>query len=128
MAQHLNRLNNNDAKLWDAAFKRFCETGVWDMNEEELGIDGQPINPEMTIPTMASQFGKAMNKAAEGIMAGPDRFPGSRDWDYEGLQVPCELTRCVANHGGTCLTPTEIKIGGSKGCKAYKQRKNKGEG
>jgi len=114
MANYLNRLNKTDAELWDKAFKQFCKTGVWNMeqaNFDNIGIDGEPIN--IIEP-------KVNNFMADPGHAG--RFPGSRDWDYEGLQIKCDLIRCVANHGGICLTPTRIKIG-TKGCKAYQKRK-----
>lgn len=95
--------------------------------EIPIGIDGQPINTELTMPTMAEQLGRTMNNAAMKSNSFMEdrtgtgrtgRFPGSRDWDFESLQVPCDLKKCVANHNGICLTPTLIKIGGPKGCKA----------
>ncbi len=120
MANHLNRLNNNDARLWDKAFKHFVKTGEWNMSGTKENMVRGPMG---TLKDM-----EAKGIQTHGIMADPgdrSRFPGSRDWDYESLQVPCELVRCVANHGGVCLTPTEIKIS-AKGCKSYKQRTNKG--
>ena len=35
MSQHLNRLNAKEAAEWDIAYKRFCETGKWEDEEDE---------------------------------------------------------------------------------------------
>lgn len=34
MDHRLNRLTKKDAIRWDAAFKRFCETGIWELENE----------------------------------------------------------------------------------------------
>ncbi len=35
MSEHLNRLNNEDTKAFDEAYKYFCETGEWDMDDNQ---------------------------------------------------------------------------------------------
>lgn len=36
MSEHLNRLSKEQSVNWDVAWKRFCETGVWEEPDESL--------------------------------------------------------------------------------------------
>lgn len=36
MDHRLNRLNAKESLEWDEAYKRFCETGVWEEPNESL--------------------------------------------------------------------------------------------
>lgn len=36
MSEHNNRLNKEESLKWDKAWKKFCETGVWEEPNESL--------------------------------------------------------------------------------------------
>lgn len=123
LAEHLNRLDKNDALEFDKAFKQFCKTGVWTMTDKKENVVSGPLG---TLEEM-----DAMGMETHGIMADPGRigrFPGSRDWDIEG-SIDCLRKTCVANNDKThkCVMPSLCSIDEKGRCKGFKPRKKKSD-
>ena len=61
----------------------------------------------------------------KGIMHNPNdgRYPISRDWFYENLNIKCCRGTCIANfernHQGRCGVPSRIEIDRKGKCKGY---------
>lgn len=124
MAEHLNRLDNKDALEFDKAFKQFCKTGAWNMNKEKQ-------RKEILIDIANSDLCKLKTNSLmadpnENIM-GRGRFPGSRDWDMESLNIICDQTKCAANKKSfgiaKCIMPSLIAIDSHGKCVGFHPRK-----
>lgn len=106
MGDHLNRLNDKDAKEFDKAFEIFCKTGVWTMGQEN------PLQLEQMMPD-PSRSG---------------RYPGSRDWDLEAM-IPCANSKCICHAQsfgkGTCGAPSRCAIDSHGKCAGYQPKEKK---
>lgn len=140
MCQHLNRLNKAESLLWDKAWDIFIKTGVWEMPKrktikeelvrgpmgtmKEMAEKGIETNIPITIGTHKSLERRSLMADPSGGILGRNRFPGSRDWELEGL-IACLRKTCVACHSNICVMPSRIKIGTNGKCEGYLNRDKK---
>ena len=78
MKAHPNRLNEEESLLWDKAYKRFCETGVWKMEDEYVPTSLRlPEEYESTPIDVMYAIGQDDGEGGYGMWDGPN--PSQRE-------------------------------------------------
>jgi hypothetical protein len=54
-----------------------------------------------------------------------NRYPISRDFELENLNIKCGKVTCAANHNKKCIMPSLIELNNTGKCKGYSPRKGK---
>jgi len=54
-----------------------------------------------------------------------NRFPGSRDFELESLNIKCGRVTCAANYNKKCTMPSCISLNVKGKCEGYHPRKDK---
>ena len=137
MAEHSNRLTNEDALKWDKAFQQFCKTGVWNMTKEKITEMNMQKPIKLTKETIKigtndpTKIGTHIGLEKNSLMVDPahiGRFSGSKDWDLEA-KIPCANKKCICHNQsfgkGICGVPSMMAIDSHGKCTGYKPRKLK---